>query len=134
MLLTPPPDQEIQDGTTERSREPQANSSAVGETVAPTPGESTQDSGGRDSTPSSLQGQDTGLASYTAQEATQRIKAQEQADKDRAAADAKADADAKAASEARDIASRQEASADKFQLGMSAEHSLSGQTDLFTDR
>jgi hypothetical protein len=132
-LLTPSPDQETQDGTANRPREPQADSRTVGETVAPTTRESTQDTGRRDSTPSSIQGQDTGLTSYTAQEVTDNLNAQEQADKDRAAADKKADADDKAAREARDVASRQEANADNFQLGRSAEHSLPGQTDLFAD-
>ena len=134
MLLKPPPDQEIQDANAERSRESQADSPVTSGSAQVATGESTQDSGGRNSTPSSVQGQDSGLTSYTAQEVTDNLNAQEQADKDRAAAEKKADADDKALREARDIASRQEASADKFQLGRSAEHSLSGQTDLFTDR
>jgi hypothetical protein len=54
-----------------------------------------------------------------------------QAEKDQAAADKAAEKAAKAAADKKEIDARQEASADNFQLGQSAEDSLSGQASMF---
>lgn len=75
---------------------------------------------------------DQGLTSYTPQEIEDRLAKLEQAEQERKRLDREAEQNAKAEREAKDIADRQRASADNFQLGQSAEDSLSGQQDIFS--
>ena len=76
---------------------------------------------------------DGGLDSYTPKEVLARLAKLEQAQKDQQAADTKADAEAKKERDRKDIASRQDSSAENFQLGQSAEDSLSGQGSMFDE-
>ncbi len=75
---------------------------------------------------------DGGLTDYTPKEVTDRLDKLEQAEKDRQAADTKADAEAKKERERKDIASRQDASAENFELGQDPNDSLSGQQGMFS--
>lgn len=75
---------------------------------------------------------DEGLTDYTPKEVLDRLAKLEQAEKDRQAADTKADAEAKKERERKDIASRQDASAENFELGQDADDSLSGQQGMFS--
>lgn len=76
---------------------------------------------------------DEGLTSYTEGDVLARLDALEKGEKDTAAKDAKADADAKKERERRDIASRQQASSDNFELGQSADDAISGQGRMFAE-
>ena len=76
---------------------------------------------------------DGGLDSYTPKEVLARLAKLEQAQKDQQAADTKADAEAKKERDRKDIASRQDSSAENFRLGQSAEDSLSGQGSMFDE-
>jgi len=73
-----------------------------------------------------------GLTSYTPQDIEDRLAKLEQAEQERKRLDREAEQNAKAEREAKDIADRQRASSDNFQLGQSAEDSLSGQQDIFS--
>lgn len=77
------------------------------------------------------QGQDGLTAPTRADVLAQQARA-EQAEKDKAKADKDAEAKARDERIAKEIQSRQEASADNFQLGQSAEDSLAGQGDIFS--
>lgn len=77
------------------------------------------------------QGQETELASYTPAEVLAEQARTEQIEKDKAKADQEAEAKAKAERIAKEIQARQEASADNFQLGQSAEDALAGQGSIF---
>lgn len=72
------------------------------------------------------------LSTYTPQEIEDRLAKLEQAEQERKRLDREAEQNAKAEREAKDIADRQRASSDNFQLGQSAEDSLSGQSDIFS--
>lgn len=73
------------------------------------------------------------LQGETAAEVTAREDQAGQDAADKQAADNAAARAERAAQDKKDIASRQDASADNFQLGQSAEESLSGQQDIFSD-
>jgi hypothetical protein len=75
---------------------------------------------------------DQGLTSYTPQEIEDRLAKLEKAEQERKQQDREAEQKAKAERDAKDIESRQRASSDNFQLGQSAEDSLSGQSDIFS--
>ncbi|HQS38977.1 LPD38 domain-containing protein [Polaromonas sp.] len=100
-------------------------------------GDSRPDSGQQGDPPAESQQQASqdrpgeGLTSYTEGDVLARLDALEKGEKDAAAKDAKADAEAKKERDRRDIASRQQASSDNFQLGQDANDALSGQTDIF---
>lgn len=71
-----------------------------------------------------------GLTGETADEARSRLAAEEKAAKDAAKADRDAKEADRAAQAKKEIAARQDASAENFQLGQSAEDGLSGQADM----
>lgn len=73
---------------------------------------------------------DFGLTGESADEARTRIAAEEKAAKDATKAERDAKEADKAAQAKKEIAARQDASAEHFQLGQSAEEGLSGQADL----
>lgn len=78
---------------------------------------------------------DTGeiLATYTPEEIAARQQAQTQAQDEQAAADAQAQRDEQARKDAADIAARQDASADNFQLGQDPMDALAGQGSIFDE-
>ena len=79
-----------------------------------------------------VQGSPFSLESETQAQISAREKQVADDKKKAEAATAKAAVDAKKASDAKEIASRQISSAENFQLGQSAEESLSGQGDIFS--
>lgn len=78
-------------------------------------------------------GEPEGLTAPTRADVLAQQEAVEQAEKAKAKADKDAEAKAKADGIAKEIAARQEASADNFQLGQSAEDSLAGQGSVFDE-
>ena len=77
------------------------------------------------------QGSQEGLTAPTREDVLAQQDRAEQAEKDKAKADAEAERKSKAERERKDIAARQDSSAENFQLGQTAEESLSGQSSIF---
>lgn len=96
-----------------------------------------QTDGNLSATRTRLQGADAappsteGLTAPTREDVLAQQYRAAQVDKDQAASDKAADKSAKQAADKKEIDARQEASADNFQLGQSAEDSLSGQSSMF---
>lgn len=76
-------------------------------------------------------GAESPLRTYTAEEVRQREEAAAAAAREEARAQAKAEADARAEREKKEIAARQAASAENFQLGQTPEEGLTGQGRMF---
>lgn len=107
---------------------------AIAEATKPTSSGNTGQDGGEQGNP---RGQveaptEEALSTYTPQDIEDRLAKLEQAEQERKQQDREAEQKAKAERDAKDIESRQRASSDNFQLGQSAEDSLSGQTDIFS--
>lgn len=125
-------DQEISDAIANETGRQSQRSKSGGLTDEGTTAQAQADMGSREGAPREDQGDRAeGLTSPTREDVIAQQARAEQAEKDKLEADAAAEKKAKAEREQKEIAQRQAASAENFQLGQTAEDSLSGQASIF---